>query len=144
VLYSVGLTAMVALFWKYSRFSLRVRAVGSSQQGASFAGLPTHRIKFVVFVLAGIFSAAGALLLLGQTLTGLAVAAEGLELNAIAAVILGGGRLGGGKGSVVGTFLGALLLTMVFSGIAGMGLSAAWQLLIKGMILVVVIVFMRG
>jgi sugar transport system permease protein len=144
VLYSVGLTAVVALFWKYSRFSLRVRAVGSSQQGASFAGLPTHRIKFVVFALAGIFSAAGALLLLGQTLTGLAVAAEGLELNAIAAVILGGGRLGGGKGSVVGTFLGALLLTMVFSGIAGMGLSAAWQLLIKGMILVVVIVFMRG
>ena len=120
-----------------------MRAVGSSQQGANFAGLPTKRIKFLVFVLAGIFSAGGALLLLGQTLTGLAVAAEGLELNAIAAVILGGGRLGGGKGSVIGTFLGAVLLTMVFSGIAGMGLSAAWQLLIKGMILVVVIVFMR-
>ena len=97
----------------------------------------------MVFVLAGIFSAAGALLLLGRTLTSLAGAADGLELNAIAAVILGGGRLGGGKGSMVSTFLGAILLTMVFSGIAGMGLTAAWQLLTKGMILVVVIIFMR-
>jgi ribose/xylose/arabinose/galactoside ABC-type transport system permease subunit len=143
VLYSFGLTALGAFFWKYSRFGLQIRAVGSSQQGARFAGVPTHRIKFMAFVLAGIFSAAGALLLLGRTLTGLAVAADGLELNAIAAVILGGGRLGGGKGSMVGTFLGALLLTMIFSGIAGMGLTAAWQLLTKGMILVVVILFMR-
>jgi ribose/xylose/arabinose/galactoside ABC-type transport system permease subunit len=143
VLYSFGLTALVTFFWKYSRFGLQIRAVGSSQQGARFAGVPTQHVKLMVFVLAGIFSAAGALLLLGRTLTGLAVAADGLELNAIAAVILGGGRLGGGKGSVVGTFLGALLLTMVFSGIAGMGLTAAWQLLTKGMILVVVILFMR-
>jgi ribose/xylose/arabinose/galactoside ABC-type transport system permease subunit len=143
MLYSFVLAALVALFWKYSRFGLQVRAIGSSQQGASFAGLPTNRIKFIVFVLAGMFSAAGAILLLGRTLTGLAGAAEGLELNAIAAVILGGGRLGGGKGSMVGTFLGALLLTMIFSGIAGMGLTAAWQLLTKGMILVVVILFMR-
>ena len=71
------------------------------------------------------------------------IAGEGLELNAIAAVILGGGRLGGGKGSVVGTLLGAVLLTMVFSGIAGMGLSASWQLMTKGLILVVVIILMR-
>jgi ribose transport system permease protein len=74
---------------------------------------------------------------------GLAVAADGLELNAIAAVILGGGRLAGGKGSVIGTFLGAILLTMIFSGIAGLGLNASWQLMIKGGILVVVIALMR-
>jgi ribose/xylose/arabinose/galactoside ABC-type transport system permease subunit len=143
LVYSFALTALAAFFWKYSRFGLQVRAVGSSQQGARFAGVPTFGVRFMVFILAGIFSAAGALLLLGRTLTGLAVAADGLELNAIAAVILGGGRLGGGKGSMVGTFLGAILLTMVFSGIAGMGLTAAWQLLTKGMILVVVILFMR-
>ena len=83
------------------------------------------------------------LVLLGRTQTGLAVAADGLELNAIAAVILGGGRLGGGKGSVIGTLLGAYLLTMMFSGIAGMGLTAAWQLIVKGLILVVVIILMR-
>lgn len=143
VLYSFGLAMLVALVCRYSRFGLQVRAVGSNQQGARFSGVATRRLKFLVFVAAGVFSAAGALLLLGRTLTGLSGGADGLELNAIAAVILGGGRLGGGKASMIGTFLGALLLTMVFSGIAGMGLTAAWQLLTKGMILVAVIVFMR-
>ena len=141
--YPVLLTAALALVWKHTRFGVRVRAVGSSEQSARFAGLATGRVKLIVFMLAGMFAAGGALLLLGRTQTGLAVAAEGLELNAIAAVILGGGRLGGGKGSVVGTLLGAVLLTMVFSGIAGMGLSASWQLMMKGLILVVVIILMR-
>jgi rhamnose transport system ATP-binding protein len=143
VLYSFGLAAVAAIFWKYSRFGLQVRAIGSNPQGARFSGVATRRLKFWVFVAAGVFSAAGALMLLGRTLTGLSGGADGLELNAIAAVILGGGRLGGGKASMIGTFLGALLLTMVFSGIAGMGLTAAWQLLTKGMILVAVIIFMR-
>lgn len=141
--YPVILTVLVALVWQHSRLGVRVRAVGSAEQSARFAGLLTGRIKFWVFVLTGMFASGGALLLLGRTQMGLAVAGEGLELNAIAAVILGGGRLGGGKGSVIGTVLGALLLTMVFSGIAGMGLSAAWQLMTKGLILVVVIILMR-
>lgn len=143
MLYSFGLAMLVALVCRYSRFGLQVRAVGSNQQGARLSGVATRRLKFLVFVAAGVFSAAGALLLLGRTLTGLSGGADGLELNAIAAVILGGGRLGGGKASIIGAFLGALLLTMVFSGIAGMGLTAAWQLLTKGMILVAVILFMR-
>lgn len=143
IYYPVVLTIVLALLWRYSRLGVRVRAVGSSEQSARFAGLQTRRIKFAAFVLAGMVASAGALVLLGRTQTGLAVAADGLELNAIAAVILGGGRLGGGKGSVIGTLLGALLLTMMFSGIAGMGLTAAWQLMTKGLILVVVIILMR-
>lgn len=143
VWYPILLTVTLALLWKYTRLGVRVRAVGSNEQSARFAGLSARRIKLAVFALAGMFAAAGALILLGRTQTGLAVAGEGLELNAIAAVILGGGRLGGGKGSVVGTLLGAVLLTMVFSGIAGMGLSASWQLMTKGLILVVVIILMR-
>lgn len=58
-------------------------------------------------------------------------------------MILGGDRLGGGKASLIGAFVGALLLTMFFSGIADMGLNAVWQLLIKGSIPVIVIVLMR-
>lgn len=142
-LYAVVVAIFVAALWNRSKFGIYVRAVGSSEQGARFAGLQTLRLKMIVLVLSGAFAAGGALLLLGRTLTGLAVAADGLELNAIAAVILGGGRLGGGSGNVVGACLGAFLLTMIFSGIAGMGLTAAWQLLIKGAILVVVILFMQ-
>ena len=143
IYYPIIIALALALLWRYSRFGVRVRAVGSNEQSARFAGLATGRVKLAAFVLAGVFASAGALVLLGRTQTGLAVAGDGLELNAIAAVILGGGRLGGGKGSVIGTLLGAYLLTMMFSGIAGMGLTAAWQLIVKGLILVVVIVLMR-
>ena len=144
MLYSFVLAALVALFWKYSRFSLQVRAIGSSQQGASFAGLPTNRIKFIVFVLAGMFSGGG-----GNSATRADPyrpcgrgrrTRNPMRLPRQFWVAAGSG---GGKGSMVGTFLGALLLTMIFSGIAGMGLTAAWQLLTKGMILVAVILFMR-
>jgi ribose/xylose/arabinose/galactoside ABC-type transport system permease subunit len=143
IYYPITIAIALALLWRYSRFGVRVRAVGSNEQSARFAGLPTGRVKLAAFGLAGAFASAGALVLLGRTQTGLAVAGDGLELNAIAAVILGGGRLGGGKGSVIGTLLGAYLLTMMFSGIAGMGLPAASQLIVKGLILVVVIILMR-
>jgi ribose/xylose/arabinose/galactoside ABC-type transport system permease subunit len=143
IIYPLVVTTVVAFFWKYSRLGVSVRAIGSNEQSARFAGLPSRNIKLMVFVSAGIFSALGALLLLGRTQTGLAVAGQGLELNAIAAVIVGGGRLGGGKGSVIGTLLGAVLLTMMFSGIAGMGLDASLQDLTKGFILVIVILLMR-
>ena len=143
IYYPIVIAIALALLWRYSRFGVRVRAVGSNEQSARFAGLATGSVKLAVFVLAGVFASAGALVLLGRTQTGLAVAGDGLELNAIAAVILGGGRLGGGKGSVIGTLLGAYFLTMMFSGIAGMGLTAAWQLIVKGLILVVVIILMR-
>ena len=143
IVYPLALTITLAVIWRYTRFGVYVRAVGSSEQSARYGGMDTRRIKYIVFSLAGMFSAIGAILLLGRTQMGLAVAGGGLELNAIAAVILGGGRLGGGKGSVIGTLLGAILLTMIFSGIAGLGLSASWQLMIKGAILVVVITLMR-
>ena len=143
IYYPIIIALALAVLWRYSRFGVLVRAVGSNKQSARFAGLATGRVKLAAFVLAGVFASAGALVLLGRTQTGLAVAGDGLELNAIAAVILGGGRLGGGKGSVIGTLLGAYLLTMMFSGIAGMGLTAAWQLIVKGLILVVVIILMR-
>lgn len=143
IVYPLVLTVVAVLVWRYTRFGVFIRAVGSNEQSARYGGLNTFNIKLMAFALAGVFSAIGAILLLGRTQMGLAVAADGLELNAIAAVILGGGRLGGGKGSVVGTFLGAILLTMIFSGIAGLGLNASWQLIIKGAILVVVIALMR-
>jgi ribose/xylose/arabinose/galactoside ABC-type transport system permease subunit len=64
----------------------------------------------------------------------LCLAPDALELNAIAAVTLASDDLGGGKGNMIGTFFGALLLTAIFSGIAGIGLTAAWQLLTKRII----------
>jgi ribose/xylose/arabinose/galactoside ABC-type transport system permease subunit len=142
-IYALVAAVIAGIYWRYSRAGLLVRAVGSSEQGSRLSGLPTNRVKAAVFMLGGACSALGGLLLLGRTLTGLADSAVGFELNAIAAVLLGGGRLGGGKGSVLGTCLAAILLTMIMSGIAGLGVRSAYQLLTQGAILVAVVLLMK-
>jgi len=143
LLYAIVIVIVAALYVRHSRFGLRTRAVGSNDVSARLMGIPAVRTKSIVLVTAGVLSAAGGVLLLGRTMTGDSAGAVGLELNAIAAVLLGGGRLGGGRGSIVGTALGAILLTMTLYGIAGMGLPTAWQYMVQGGILGAVVLTMR-
>ena len=143
-MYALAAVAVAAWFLPTSRFGLHVRAVGSGEMSAVLQGIRVERVKYLVFVVAGVLSAAGGVLLLGTSLTGYPDAGKGLELSAIAAVLLGGGRLGGGRGSVVGTFLGALVLTVAMYGIAGLGWLQAWQDFTLGIILVLVVLAMRG
>lgn len=142
-IYALAAVAAAAWLLPASRFGLHVRAVGSAETGAVLQGISAKRVKTLVFVVAGILSAAGGILLLGSSLTGYPDAGKGLELSAIAAVLLGGGRLGGGRGSIIGTFLGALILTVALYGIAGLGWLQAWQDFTLGIILVLVVVAMR-
>lgn len=144
VIYALIVVVVAIWFLSNSRFGLRVRAVGSSEASARLLSLPTARTKTLVFIVAGALSALGGVFLLGRTLVGVsAESGVGLELNAIAAVLLGGGRLGGGRSSALGTALGALLLTVTLYGIAGMGIPAGWQYFTQGAILVLVVLAMR-
>jgi ribose transport system permease protein len=142
-LYALAAVAAAAWFLPTSKFGLHVRAVGSGETSAVLQGISARRVKYLVFAFAGILSAAGGVLLLGASLTGYPDAGKGLELSAIAAVLLGGGRLGGGRGNILGTFLGSLVLTVALYGIAGLGWLQASQDLTMGIILVLVVLTMR-
>ena len=142
-IYALAAVAAAAWFLPASRFGLHVRAVGSGETSAMLQGINARRVKYLVFALAGVLSAAGGVLLLGASLTGYPDAGKGLELSAIAAVLLGGGRLGGGRGDILGTFLGALVLTVALYGIAGLGWLQASQDLTMGIILVLVVLTIR-
>ena len=142
-IYALAAVVAAAWFLPASRFALHVRAVGSGEMSAMLQGISARRVKYLVFVTAGVLSAVGGVLLLGSSLTGYPDAGKGLELSAIASVLLGGGRLGGGRGDIVGTFLGALVLTVALYGIAGLGWLQAWQDFTMGIILVLVVLTMR-
>jgi len=88
-------------------------------------------------------AAIGGIVYMGRTNYGMPTAATGLELQVIAAVILGGTRLGGGVGSVIGTTLGALLITVIFVGIATLGLPGPYQDVARGTAIVLAILLMR-
>jgi len=143
VIIALILFVLAVLLLNHSRFGIRTRAVGSNENGARLAGLNTTRHKYAVLILGSAFAAIGGVVLAGRTNYGIAYSASGLELEVIAAAILGGARLGGGVGSVVGTLLAAILLTMIFVGIATAGLQGSYQDIAKGTAIGIAIFLMR-
>jgi ribose/xylose/arabinose/galactoside ABC-type transport system permease subunit len=139
----IVLFAVSFLLLNYSHFGVHTRAIGSNEKAARLAGLNTARHKYIVLMLGSLLAAIGGVVLAGRTNYGMAQSAGGLELDVIAAAILGGSRLGGGAGSIIGTTLGAVLLTMIFVGIANMGLPGPYQDIAKGALIGIATLLMR-
>lgn len=112
----VVLAAMVFLSWfvfTHTPFGRYVTAVGSNEANARRAGIGVGRVKVAVYALSGLSGAIAGLLLLARLGTGYTLAGQGMELNAIVAVVLGGTSFGGGRGRMLGTVGGALVLVLL-------------------------------
>jgi ribose transport system permease protein len=115
-----------------TRFGRGVYAIGSSKAAALLSGLPVRRNIVSVYVLSGLLSAVGAILLTAYVNTALPTAGTDYELYAIAAVVIGGGSLFGGQGAVWASMLGALLLSVLAVGTQLLGVSTYSQTVILG------------
>jgi simple sugar transport system permease protein len=139
--------AVVAVaFWilHYTRFGRAIYAIGGSEQSALLMGLPVARTKIGAYVVSGTCSALAGVLFAVYTLSGSGVQAVGMELDAIAAVVIGGTLLTGGSGYVVGTLLGVMLLGTIQTLIRFDGtLSSWWTRIAIGVLLFVFIVLQR-
>jgi galactofuranose transport system permease protein len=123
-----------------TRFGQSVYAIGGSPDGAVLMGLPVARVKVLVYVLSALLAALAGILVAAQTSSGLPTIGEGRELEAIAAVLIGGTLLSGGAGTLVGTLAGALLLKVIQNLINQVGtLDAYYQQLTSGVFLLVVV-----
>jgi len=118
-------------------------AIGGTPDGkmARLAGVPVARRRFQLYVLSGLISAVAGVVIAGYTTVGDAYAATGLELSILAAVILGGTSLSGGRGTVTGTLIGVLLIGVINNGIQLLNLGVAAQYLFLGMVLLLAVVF---
>lgn len=129
----------------YTRFGRHVLAVGGNEEATRLMGLPVDRIKLLVYVISGVLAGLVGLLLAAQTFAGNPNEAIGWELSAIAAVVVGGTLLIGGKGTIFGSVVGALLLGLVFNvlnfenGFGLISLSSYWENVIRGAFLLVVV-----
>ncbi|MCP4382419.1 MAG: ABC transporter permease [Hyphomicrobiales bacterium] len=135
--------AIVALILGFvlhrTRFGHYVFIVGGNPKAASDMGVDPRPVRMAVYVLVSLCAALGGIILIGQTASGQPNAALGYELTAIAAVIVGGATLGGGRGHMAGTIVGVLLLGIVSNGLNLFGVSPFWQPVATGMILVVAV-----
>jgi ribose/xylose/arabinose/galactoside ABC-type transport system permease subunit len=142
----IALVVVAVAFYvlSYTRLGRNVYAVGGNQNSALLMGLPVGRTKIAVYTISGFCSALGGVLLSFYTLSGYSLHAVGLELDAIAAVVIGGTILAGGSGYVLGTLLGVLVLGMISTLITFNGsLSSWWIRIVIGALLFVFILLQR-
>jgi ribose transport system permease protein len=126
-----------------TRLGRHIFAVGSNEQAARLCGISVGRVKLAVYLLGGLFAGIAGLMQFSRLTVGDPTGASGLELNVIAAVVIGGGSLSGGEGSVLGCLIGALIMQVLQSGCSQMGWPNWVQEIVTGAIIVLAVALDR-
>lgn len=137
------LMLLVGAMIRYTRFGRHVVAIGSNEQTARLCGVPVAFTKVRIYLVAGALFGIAALLQFSYTGAGDPVGMMGAELDVIAAVVIGGASLSGGQGSVFGTVVGALIMTMVANGCTKLGLPNWVQEIVTGGIIILAVTLDR-
>jgi ribose transport system permease protein len=110
------LALLIAAMLRYTPLGRHIFAIGSNEQTARLCGVAVERVKVIVYGIAGAFSGLSGLMLLSYQEQGDPTGAVGMELDVIAAVVIGGGSLSGGEGSIIGSLIGAMTMTVIRTG----------------------------
>ncbi|GGY18356.1 ABC transporter permease [Paludibacterium paludis] len=143
----VWMLLMFALFWfvlKKTVFGRHVYATGGNEESARLSGVRVDRIKLWVYTVSGAMSAMAGVILTSRLNSAQPTAGTGYELDAIAAVVLGGTSLTGGRGWIFGTLVGALLIGVLNNGLNLLGVSSFYQQVIKGVVILLAVLIDRG
>ena len=140
---SAGLMGLFYVVCKHTTLGRYIYAVGGNERAAAFSGLNVNRVKVWVYALGGALSGLAGLLLMSRLDSATPNAGIGFELDSIAAVVIGGTSLSGGRGSVLGTALGCLIIGVLNNGLVLLGVDATWQLVIKGAVIILAVIVDR-
>jgi erythritol transport system permease protein len=137
----MGLLALLGmLLATRTPFGRRVYAVGGNERAAELSGVRVPQIKFAVYVISGFCAAVVGLIIAAQLASAHPATGETFELSAIAAVVLGGTSLMGGRGSIGGAVIGAFVIGALADGLVLLGVSEFWQTVIKGLVIIVAVI----
>lgn len=139
VLIAILATLIAAVIFNHTVFGREVRAVGGGERVALLSGIRVDRVKLWVFVLCGALCGLAGLLQSARTMAATAQLAQGLELDVIAAVVVGGTPLTGGIGRIRGTVLGVLIIAILSNGMNMTGVDPYLQNILKGLVLIIAV-----
>jgi ribose transport system permease protein len=134
MLIALAITAHVVL--KHTAFGRRIYAIGGNEEATRLSGINTRKVKFLTYVICGALSSVTGILYVARFQSAQADSGKGMELDAIAAAVIGGTSLMGGEGSVIGVLIGAVIMGVIRDGLVLVQVSSYWQELIIGSIIV--------
>ncbi len=141
---SVWLLIVVALaaayLARYTPLGRHIFAVGGNERAARISGVRVNMVKMFVYMFSGFCAAIVGLIISSELMAAHPATGESFELNAIAAAVLGGTSMSGGRGTIGGTIVGAFVIGILSDGLVMMGVSSFWQMVIKGLVIIVAVV----
>jgi ribose/xylose/arabinose/galactoside ABC-type transport system permease subunit len=136
VIIFVALTVIVWFFLRYTKFGRRVYAVGGNKDAAYLAGINVRNFRLLLYGINGVFIAIATMAHLSRLGTGNPLMGEGKEIEVIAAVVVGGTALAGGRGNAWGTFIGVFLLGIISNALNILGVNPHWQYVMRGLLII--------
>jgi len=133
----------VAILLRYTKLGRYFFAIGSNERASLLSGVPVDWVKALVYVISATFAGVAGVMQFSRLTVGDPTVAVGLEMDVIAAVVIGGGSLSGGEGSILGTIVGALIMTVIRSGCSQMGYPNWVQEIVTGSIIVLAVALDR-
>lgn len=139
VLLMLALVAIAALFLGSTVLGRQIYAVGSNARAARLSGVPVERVQLFTYVVTGGLSALAGVVMTGLLATASTNFGQGIELDVIAAAVIGGTSLKGGEGTVVGTLIGAAIMAVVRNAFVLLGMPLHWQIMIIGIVILLAV-----
>lgn len=124
-------------------FGKSVYAIGGNEKAAYISGVKLNKVKIIIYSISGMMASISGLIITSRLSSAQPTAGASYEMDAIAAVVLGGTSLSGGKGRILGTLIGALIIGVLNNGLNIIGISAFWQQVVKGVVILIAVLIDR-
>lgn len=130
---------VTSILMNQTKFGRHIYAVGGNEQAAKFSGINTSRVRFLVHVYTGLMAGLAGVVLASRMYSGQPTAGDGAEMDAIAAVVVGGTSMSGGAGKIGGTIIGGLIIGVLNNGLNLMNVNSFWQYVVKGIVILLAV-----
>ncbi len=139
VILMVIVFVIAALMINRTQLGRHIYAVGGNAQAAKFSGINVSKVKFIVYTYTGIMAGIAGVVVASRLYSGQPTAGDGAEMDAIAAVVVGGTSMSGGSGRIGGTLIGVLIIGVLNNGLNLMGVDSNWQYIVKGLVILLAV-----
>lgn len=130
---------VTAIIMNRTKMGRHIYAVGGNQQAAEFSGIKVARVKFFVHAFSGLMAGLAGIVLASRMYSGQPTAGDGAEMDAIAAVVVGGTSMAGGSGKIGGTIIGGLIIGVLNNGLNLLNVNSFWQYVVKGVVILLAV-----